>query len=128
MTPASAQMTSVQHIILVTQENRQIAGDVMRRQRFRWVRVVMAVVAFAAMTIESASAHDKGCDGNPAPGEIKLDCCGKADEHRLKPEQVSRGRNELWRHSSTGGVRGFVVNYSISSSPTRTCLLPLLVK
>ena len=28
------------------------------------------------------------------PGEIKLDCCGKADEHRLNPQQVSRGRND----------------------------------
>jgi hypothetical protein len=56
--------------------------------------VVMAVVAFAPMTIESASAHQKGCDGNAVPGEIKLDCCGKADEHRLKPEQASRGGND----------------------------------
>jgi hypothetical protein len=37
----------------------------MRRERFLSVGVLMAVVAFAAMTIESASAHDKGCDGNP---------------------------------------------------------------
>ena len=36
----------------------------------------------------------RGCDGNPVPGEIKLDCCGKADEHRLNPQQVSRGRND----------------------------------
>jgi hypothetical protein len=49
------------------------------------------LLAFAAMTIETASAHDKGCDGNPVPGGIKLNCCGKADEHQLKPEQISRG-------------------------------------
>jgi hypothetical protein len=65
----------------------------MRRERFRGVWAVIAVLAFAAMTIESASAHDKGCDGNPVPGGIKLDCCGKADEHQLKPEQISRGQN-----------------------------------
>ena len=65
----------------------------MRRERFRGVWAVIAVLAFAAMTIESASAHDKGCDGNPVPGRIKLDCCGEADEHRLKPEQISRGPN-----------------------------------
>jgi hypothetical protein len=63
----------------------------MRRERFPWVWA--AVLAFAAMTIESASAHDKGCDGNPLPKGIKLDCCGKADEHQLKPEQISRGPN-----------------------------------
>jgi hypothetical protein len=66
----------------------------MRRERFLSVGVLIAVGALATMTIESASAHDKGCDGNPVPGGIKLDCCGKADEHRLKPEQVSRGRND----------------------------------
>jgi hypothetical protein len=49
------------------------------------------LLAFAAITIESASAHDKSCDGNPVPGAIKLNCCGKADEHQLKPEQISRG-------------------------------------
>ena len=45
------------------------------------------------MTMEGASAHDKGCDGNPLPRAIKLDCCGEADEHQLKPEQISRGPN-----------------------------------
>jgi hypothetical protein len=49
------------------------------------------LLAFAAVTIEGASAHDIGCDGNPVPVAIKLDCCGKADEHQLKPEQISRG-------------------------------------
>src|SRR5271166_447194 len=63
----------------------------MRREGFPWVWA--AVLAFAAMTIENASAHDKGCDGNPLPKGIKLDCCGKADEHQLKPEQISRGPN-----------------------------------
>jgi len=65
----------------------------MRRERFRGVWAVIAVLAFAAMTIERASAHDKGCDGNPVPVAIKLDCCGKADEHRLTPEQIRRGLN-----------------------------------
>ena len=37
----------------------------MRRERFLSVGVLIVIVAFAAMTIESASAHDKGCDGNP---------------------------------------------------------------
>jgi hypothetical protein len=63
----------------------------MRCERFPWVWAMVAVLAFAAVTIESASAHDKGCDGNPVPGGIKLDCCGKADEHQLRPEQIRRG-------------------------------------
>jgi hypothetical protein len=66
----------------------------MRRERFPWFLAVIAVLAFAAVAIESASAHDKGCDGNPVPVAIKLDCCGQADEHRLKPEQITRGPND----------------------------------
>jgi hypothetical protein len=59
---------------------------------FRRVWSAIAVLAFAAMTIESASAHDKGCDGDPVPAALKLDCCSKADEHRVKPEQIRRGQ------------------------------------
>ena len=66
----------------------------MRRERFPWIWAAIAVLAFAAMAIESASAHDKGCDGNPVPVAIKLDCCGKADEHRVKPEQIRRGADD----------------------------------
>jgi hypothetical protein len=45
------------------------------------------------MTTESASAHDKGCDGNLVPMRIKSDCCGEAEHHLLKPEAISRGPN-----------------------------------
>jgi hypothetical protein len=65
----------------------------MFRERYPPVWEVIAVLAYATVTIESASAHDKGCDGNPVPDGIKLDCCGKADEHQLKPEQIKRGPN-----------------------------------
>jgi hypothetical protein len=57
------------------------------------VREIVAVLAFAALTIKGASAHEKGCDGDPVPRAIKLDCCSKADEHQLKPEQISRGQD-----------------------------------
>jgi hypothetical protein len=57
-----------------------------------FVRAI-GLVAVAAMTIECASAHDKGCDDNPVPAMIKLNCCGSADEHQLKPEQISRAPN-----------------------------------
>ena len=65
----------------------------MRHKRLPWVWAMIAVLAFPAMTIESASAHDQGCDGNALPVRIKLDCCGKADEHQLKSEQIRRGAN-----------------------------------
>ena len=54
----------------------------------------MGLVAFTTMVIEGASAHDKGCDGNPVLGRIKVDCCGEAEEHQLKPEQIRRGPND----------------------------------
>ena len=66
------------------------------------VSATIATLAFAAMTVESASAHDKGCDGNPVPVAIKMDCCGQADEHQLKPEQIRRGPNDEYIVSFEG--------------------------
>jgi hypothetical protein len=66
----------------------------MHREQFPWIWAAIAVLTFTGMTIEIASAHDKGCDSNPVPGRIKLDCCGEADEHQLKPEQINRGPND----------------------------------
>jgi hypothetical protein len=62
----------------------------------------MGLAAFTAMAIESASAHDKGCDGSPVPAGIKLDCCGKTDEHQLKPEHIRRGPNDEYIVSFEG--------------------------
>jgi hypothetical protein len=61
---------------------------------FKLLVLPIGLVVFTAMAIESASAHEKGCDGNPVPRTIKLNCCGEADEHQLKPEQISRGPND----------------------------------
>jgi len=61
---------------------------------FRLLVLPMGLAAFTAMAIESASAHDKGCDGTPVPVAIKLNCCSKADEHQLNPGQISRGPND----------------------------------
>ena len=61
---------------------------------FKLLVLPMGLVAFTAMVIEGASAHDKDCDGNPVLGRIKVDCCGEAEEHQLKPEQIRRGPND----------------------------------
>ena len=61
---------------------------------FKLLVLPMGLVAFTAMAIEGASAHDKDCDGNPVLGRIKVDCCGEAEEHQLKPEQIRRGPND----------------------------------
>ena len=74
----------------------------MRRERYPRVWAMIAVLGFAAVAIESASAHDKSCDANPVPKAIKLDCCGKADEHLLNPEQISRGLNDEYIVSLEG--------------------------
>ena len=74
----------------------------MRRGRFPWFWAAIAVLTFAAVTIASAAAHDKGCDGDPVPAAIKLDCCGRADEHQLKPEQITRGPNDEYIVSFEG--------------------------
>ena len=69
---------------------------------FKVLVLPIGLVAFTAMAIEGASAHDKGCDGNPVLGRIKLDCCGEAEEHQLKPEQISRGPNDEYIVSFEG--------------------------
>jgi hypothetical protein len=40
--------------------------------------LLTGLAALAAVAIESASAHDTSCDGNPVPIRIKSDCCGAA--------------------------------------------------
>jgi hypothetical protein len=54
------------------------------------VSMKAGMIALALMT-GHASAHDKGCDDNPVPKEIKVYCCGKSDEHRLIPDEITRG-------------------------------------
>jgi hypothetical protein len=75
----------------------------MRRVSFMdRIKSNLPLAAFTAMAIESASAHDMGCDGNPVPETIKSDCCGEGEEHRLIPEQISRGPNNEYIVSFEG--------------------------
>jgi hypothetical protein len=76
----------------------------------------VTLLAFAAMTIQGASAHDKGCDGNPVPVAIKLDCCGKADDHQLKPEQISRSPDGEYIVSSEGYTFVIPANKALPSN------------
>jgi hypothetical protein len=78
------------------------ARSVMRREHFPWIWALITVLAFAALTTENARAHDKTCDGNPVPARIKVDCCGEAEHHQLKPEQISRGPNNEYIVSFEG--------------------------
>ena len=74
----------------------------MSHERFRRLWAVIAVLVFAPVAIECANGHDRSCNGTPVPGGIKLDCCGKADEHQLRPEQISRGPNDEYIVSFEG--------------------------
>ena len=62
----------------------------------------LALISFAAAAIESASAHDRGCDGAPTPVWVKSDCCGEDEHHQLSPEQIRRGPNDEYIVSLEG--------------------------
>jgi hypothetical protein len=38
--------------------------------------------------ISPALAHDRWADATPVPSWVKASCCGAADAHHLRPEQV----------------------------------------
>ena len=50
----------------------------------------MKTVAFTALVAlaSPALAHDQWADATPVPSWIKVSCCGEADAHHLRPEQV----------------------------------------
>ena len=52
------------------------------------MRLTCCVVLLLAAA--PASAHDVWADGAPVPAWVKESCCGPADAHRLRPDQVHR--------------------------------------
>jgi hypothetical protein len=55
----------------------------------RLPRFSLALVA-AILFIMPASAHDAWKNGQPIPDWVKASCCGPADAHHLRPDQVHR--------------------------------------
>src|SRR6202162_2379499 len=47
----------------------------------------IAVLLFA-LSASGAEAHDYWSDGKSIPDWVKASCCGPADAHHLRPEQV----------------------------------------
>ena len=47
----------------------------------------LSVAAFIALAAP-AGAHDQWANGQPIPDWIKSSCCGPADAHQLRPDQV----------------------------------------
>ena len=68
---------------------------------------LVIIVAGLALWSRPALAHDIGCDGDPVPKWVKIDCCGKADRHLLTPDQITRGVNGEYIIATDGYV--FVV-------------------
>jgi hypothetical protein len=78
--------------------------------------LVTGLGVLAAMASESSSAHEMACDGNPVPVRIKSDCCGEAEEHRLKPERISRGPNDEYIVSFEGYTFVIPANKALPSN------------
>jgi hypothetical protein len=59
-----------------------------------------AVVIAAFLLPGVALAHDQWADGSAVPAWIKSSCCGPADAHQLRPDQVHQSDcngNLCWR-------------------------------
>lgn len=59
-----------------------------------WLRFsdFMTGVAFGillGLCISDAHAHDVWADGSKVPDWVKASCCGQAEAHHLRPDQVS---------------------------------------
>lgn len=72
-----------------------------------WLLLFIAVAIAAAMYAFPSFAHEVGCTGNPVPSWVKLECCGKADEHGVEPDQITRGSNDEYIVRS--GLYTFIV-------------------
>ena len=90
---------------------------------FKLLVLPIGLVAFTAMAIEGASAHDKDCDGNPVLSRIKVDCCGEAEEHQLKPEQIRRGPNDEYIVSFESYTFVIPANKADPRTPNIRCFL-----
>ncbi len=56
----------------------------------------LAVVAFI-LSCGQCQAHDVWANGKAVPPWVKRSCCGVADAHHLRPEQVHRVSDEYYR-------------------------------
>lgn len=73
------------------------------------------LVGLAACAIWSlgAHAHDAWSDGSKVPDWVKASCCGPADAHHLKPEQVHRISDGYYRVD--GYLRDIPVSQALPS-------------
>lgn len=54
--------------------------------RLAGAAIVVALLYWGAISF--AHAHDAWANGDPIPAWVKASCCGPADAHHLRPDQV----------------------------------------
>ena len=59
------------------------------------MRLVVFFVTLLA-SFGAAQSHEIWSDGTPVPGWIKAACCGPADAHHLRPDQVRRVSDDYY--------------------------------
>jgi hypothetical protein len=59
------------------------------------MRVLVSVSALM-LSLGAAKAHNTWVDGAPVPDWVKQACCGPADAHHLRPEQVHRVSDDFY--------------------------------
>ena len=72
----------------------------------------IAVLLFA-LSAGGADAHDYWSDGKAIPDWVKASCCGPADAHHLRPEQVHRISDDYY--SVDGYIRRIPVGQALPS-------------
>ena len=77
---------------------------------------VRSIIAGLSLLAGAAHAHDIDCTGNPVPRFIKSFCCGKADGHRLDPDQITRGVNGEYIVAEGGYVFIVFANEALPSA------------
>ena len=75
--------------------------------------IARTVALLFALSASGAEAHDYWSDGKPIPNWVKASCCGPADAHHLRPDQVHRISDEFY--SVDGYVRRIPVGQALPS-------------
>ena len=60
------------------------------------MRRALAALGATLALVAPASAHDYWADGKPIPNWVKASCCGPADAHHLRPDQVHRVSDDYY--------------------------------
>jgi hypothetical protein len=57
---------------------------------------VLALILGCCLTCGGAEAHEVWANAEPVPDWVKASCCGPADAHHLRPDQVHRVSDDYY--------------------------------